>query len=254
MLLLPACAVTRTPSITRVALLAPFEGRYREVGYNALYAARLAFAEAGTENVELMPIDDGGSIDTAILRARALTLDPQTQAALVLGYHAADPATQAALGDVPSIIVGRWTDERASDRAFILSSRQIDTPLDAVTAADEIEAPYEVGDVWMLDGARRLRGTLSLDGITLVTSGSPPDANFSERYAAGNAFAPDPNLLATLTYDAAALLSRAALTADRAAAQRVIADGTHTGINGAITFGDDGYWTEAPVNRYPLTN
>jgi len=74
----------------RVALLAPFEGRYREIGYNALYAARLAFTESGFANVELMPIDDGGSVVTAVLRARALTHDPQVIGALILGYQAAD--------------------------------------------------------------------------------------------------------------------------------------------------------------------
>ncbi len=42
-MLLSACAVKRTPTIYRIALLAPFEGRYREIGYNALYAARMAF-------------------------------------------------------------------------------------------------------------------------------------------------------------------------------------------------------------------
>jgi ABC-type branched-subunit amino acid transport system substrate-binding protein len=245
-ILLSACAVTRTPPIYRVALLTSFEGRYREIGYNALYAARLAFADFAGTRVELMPIDDGGSVETAVLRARALTYDPQVIGALVLGYHAADPQAQAAFADIPVIIVGRWTESRAAENVFILSSRDIHTPLDEVTTP--IETPYEGGDLWLLEGARRLRE--SLDGITVVTSGSPPDAAFTERYKAGNAFAPEPNLLAALVYDSAAVLIRAAQSGERAAAFRVIGDGNYDGMNGAIRFGDDGFWDDAPIHRY----
>ncbi|MBE2183871.1 MAG: hypothetical protein IAE89_10635, partial [Anaerolineae bacterium] len=40
-LCLAGCGATAaTPKVQRIALLAPFEGRYREIGYNALYAAR----------------------------------------------------------------------------------------------------------------------------------------------------------------------------------------------------------------------
>ena len=57
-----ACAVVRTPSIVRMALLAPFEGRYREVGYNALYAARLGFCRRqAILQVDLLAVDDGGT-------------------------------------------------------------------------------------------------------------------------------------------------------------------------------------------------
>ncbi len=250
LLLLSACAVTRTPTIYRIALLAPFEGRYREIGYNALYAARLAFVESGVTNVELIPIDDGGSVPTAVLRARALTYDPQVIAALVLGYEAADVQVQTALDDIPALIVGRWAETRAADNVFILSSPDIHTPLDPVTA--QIETPYAGGDVWMLEGARRLRG--SLDGITVVTSGTLPDANFAERYAAGNPFAPDPNLLATLTYDATAVLIDAAKTGERVAAWRYLGEGQHDGPNEVIAFEDDGYWIDAPINRYRFEN
>ncbi|MBK8028561.1 MAG: hypothetical protein IPK17_03430 [Chloroflexi bacterium] len=242
--------MTRTPTMYRVALLAPFEGRYREIGYNALYAARLAFTESGFANVELMPIDDGGSVATAVLRAQALTHDPQVIGALILGYQAADSQVQAALEDIPAIMVGRWTETRAADNVYILSAAEIDTPLDAVT--DEIDTPYLGGDVWMLEGARLLRG--SLDGITVVTSGSIPDANFAERYAAGNQFAPDPNLLATLTYDATAFLIEAASTGERAAAWRLLGEGQHNSLNGVIAFGDDGYWIDAPIHRYRFEN
>src|SRR4051794_35174325 len=84
-LFLSACGVMHTP-ITRIALLAPFEGRYREIGYNALYAARLALADAADPQIELLPIDAGG--DQAAERARALSLDPQVKTVILLGYEA----------------------------------------------------------------------------------------------------------------------------------------------------------------------
>ena len=248
LMLLSACAVTHTPTMYRVALLAPFEGRYREIGYNALYAARMAFDYEGGDSpiwLELMPIDDGGSVETAILRARALTYDPQVIGALVLGYQAADPQVQAAFGAIPVIIVGRWTDTRAAENVFILSSRDIHTPLDAVTA--QIETPYAGGDVWMLEGARRLRA--SMDGITVVTSGTLPNADFSGLYSDGNEFAPEPNLLAPLVRKGAFILSAAVNARDRAVARELIRTGEYA-LRIDTTFGDDGYWNEAPVNRY----
>ncbi|MBE2271752.1 MAG: hypothetical protein IAE80_26200 [Anaerolinea sp.] len=252
-LLLSACAVTHTPPIYRIALLAPFEGRYAEIGYNALYAARLAFTATGVTNIELMAVDDGGSVETAVLRARALSLDPQVIGALVLGYQSSDPAVQVALGDIPVLIVGRWTDSRAAENVFILSSRDIHTPLDPVTA--QIDVPYEGGDVWMLEGARRLRE--SLDGITVVTSGSPADADFVDWYRVGNAFAPEPNQLAMLSYDAAAFLIQAAgiLRRDRASTTRWLTETTYNGtLSGDIKFESDGYWSQAPINRYRFEN
>ena len=252
LMLLSACAVMRTPTIYRVALLAPFEGRYREIGYNALYAARMSFDYDGGDSpiwLELMPIDDGGSVETAILRARALTYDPQVIGALVLGYQAADPQVQAAFGDIPVIIVGRWTETRAADNVFILSSRAIHTPLDAVTA--QIEPPYEGGDVWMLEGAPPLRE--SMEGITVVTSGSLPDANFTERYKADNQFAPEPYLLAPLVRKGAFILRVAVNAGDRAVARELIRTGEYA-LRIDTTFGEDGYWNEAPVNRYQYTD
>ena len=58
-LLVTGCAVNRTAEITRIALLAPFEGRYREVGYDLLYAARLALREGGYTGIEILPANLG---------------------------------------------------------------------------------------------------------------------------------------------------------------------------------------------------
>ena len=77
--------------VVKFGLVAPFEGRYRPVGYDAIYAARLAVRErnaaggVGGYRVELVAYDDGGDAPAAIERARQLALDPQVVA--VIGHY-----------------------------------------------------------------------------------------------------------------------------------------------------------------------
>lgn len=127
-LILAGCA-PRTGQIVRIALLAPFEGADRDIGYEALYAARMAVAETDDIWLELLPIDDGG--DQGVARARALAADPLVKAVLLLGNQSASPEVRAAFGDLPVLIVGDWgaeqdsanvillPDERPQDEAFI---------------------------------------------------------------------------------------------------------------------------------------
>jgi ABC-type branched-subunit amino acid transport system substrate-binding protein len=92
-----ACGSTRP--VIKFGLVAPFEGRYRPVGYDAIYAARLAVRErnasggVGGYRVELVAYDDGGDPQAATERARQLVLDPQVVA--VIGHFRVD-TTRAA--------------------------------------------------------------------------------------------------------------------------------------------------------------
>jgi ABC-type branched-subunit amino acid transport system substrate-binding protein len=92
-----ACGSTRP--VIKFGLVAPFEGRYRPVGYDAIYAARLAVRErnasggVGGYRVELVAYDDGGDPQAATERARQLALDPQVVA--VIGHFRVD-TTRAA--------------------------------------------------------------------------------------------------------------------------------------------------------------
>jgi hypothetical protein len=248
--LLSACAVVQTPSITRVALFAPFEGRYREIGYNALYAARLALADAQDEYIELLPVDDGGT--QAANHARALALDPLVKAVVVLGYDATSPETLAAFADLPLLVVGNWGAEAPAENHFFLSNptltQQVSTPPRiSVTAAATLPAPLTGGDVFALEGFAELRG--ELEDVVVLSSGALPNAAFIERYKGSDPFAPDPGLLATLTYDATTIAISAAQAVTRADARHWIDSTQFVGINGTIQF-DDGYWLEAPLNRY----
>lgn len=117
MALIAGCA-GQTPQITRVALLAPFEGANREIGYEALYAARLALADVDDVWVELLPIDSGNG--QAADRARAFAADPLVKAAILLGIEAQEPDVQRAFGDVPVLIVGEWGANAETARTFIV--------------------------------------------------------------------------------------------------------------------------------------
>jgi len=100
-LLLTGC---RFPGAVRptvkIGLVAPFEGRYRYVGYDVVYAVRLAVREAnaaggvGGYSVELVAYDDGADPAAAVEQARKLAVDSAVVAAL---GHFREETTAAAL-------------------------------------------------------------------------------------------------------------------------------------------------------------
>ncbi len=249
LMLVNACAVVRTPPIAKIALLAPFEGRYREVGYEALYAARLALADVNDPQIELLAVDDGGS--EAISRARAVTEDPQVAVVIALGYAATEPDTLQAFGDLPVLAVGDWGAEATGDNVFILSSPAFAglitvPPRISLTDAAALPASHGLtgGAVFGLAGFAKLRS--SFDGVHIASSGILPDADFVTRYRGDDPFAPEPRLLATLTYDAARIAVAAAQTN---APLNTIASIDYDGINGAIHF-TAGCWCDAPIHYY----
>lgn len=99
-LLLVACTAVRvTRPVIKIGLVAPFEGQYRYVGYDAIYAARLALREANIAEItkgyqlDLVAHDDMGTIAGALGAARNLVRDPQV--AVVIGHYR-DKTTAAA--------------------------------------------------------------------------------------------------------------------------------------------------------------
>ena len=94
--MLSACA--STAPVIKIGLVAPFEGQYRAIGYEAIYAARLAIREINARGgvrgyrIELVALDDRGEPDRAITAAQQLIIDPQVMA--VIGHYR--PATTAA--------------------------------------------------------------------------------------------------------------------------------------------------------------
>ncbi len=260
LLLLSACATPRAQLVQRIALLAPFEGRYREVGYEALYAARLALQDTSYDgvNFELLPVDDGGTISSAAERARALAADPTVQAAIVLGHAAAAAETQQAFGDLSVIIIGHWGAYPQGDHVFILANQRIQEQLTvpatvSVTEVAQREAPLRCGEVCALVQFPQLRPDLS--EITVVSSAVLPDAEFTTRYRGSDPFAPQPGLLAALTYDAAYIILQATEVNKglRTVVQQTITSTVYQGLNGIIRF-EAGYWLDAPIRLYTYDN
>jgi ABC-type branched-subunit amino acid transport system substrate-binding protein len=87
-LLLTAC--TSVDPVIKVALVGPFEGQGRAVGYDVIYSARLAVRQVneaggiGGYRVALVALDDGGSPEQARQVAESLVIDPAVVA--VVGH------------------------------------------------------------------------------------------------------------------------------------------------------------------------
>lgn len=247
-ILLVGCG-TATPPLTRIALLAPFEGRYREVGYNAYYAALLALNEAGARYTELVALDDGGTPATAAQRAAALARDPLVKGVIILGYAAADLEVQPAYANLPVLIVGNWAIGVYADNVFILSSPRINDQLTTLpqvelTDAARLDSPVVGSEVFALEGYRAL--TPNWRSTTILSSGAAPEPDFRGRYAELGPFVPQPGLLATLTYDAIQIMLKASHAPNPV---DYLTTSTHEGFNGPFRF-ENGYWADAPINTY----
>jgi len=85
---LSSCA--STAPVVKIGLVAPFEGRDRAIGYEVIYAARLAVREVneaggiGGYRVALVALDDGGLDEFAEDTATSLIIDPAVVA--VIGH------------------------------------------------------------------------------------------------------------------------------------------------------------------------
>jgi WD40 repeat protein len=86
-----------------------------------------------------------------------------------------------------------------------------------------------------------------LEHITIYSSATLPDADFTQRYLSSAEFAPEPGLLASLTYDATAI------ALEHIATSQPIHDIVHEGLNGQIQF-EGGYWQQAPIFIYRYEN
>ncbi|MDQ7027233.1 MAG: hypothetical protein Q9P44_16935 [Anaerolineae bacterium] len=252
LLLLSGCGISnQQQTVIKIALLAPFEGRYREVGYDALYASRLAIADSGYQNIDLLAIDDGGHVESAIDRAHAIQNDPTIAMTLILGIHAADSDVQAAFGERPILIIGHWNTQPTGANVAILASRDVESRLSTpqpanITALSDLRTPIIGSELLALKQFPMLYDNLS--AITVISSATLPDTDFAQRYIDSNGFAPQPSLLTSLTYDATRL------AIDSIVRETPLHDIVYEGINGTISFDENGYWQDAPIYEYHYEN
>jgi ABC-type branched-subunit amino acid transport system substrate-binding protein len=195
-----------TAPVVKFGLVAPFEGRYRPVGYDAIYAARLAVRErnaaggVGGYRVELVAYDDGGDAPSAIERARQLALDPQVVA--VLGHFRIE-TTRAA-----------WDVYAREALPLVAPVIPADALPDSPCAGCSFPAAFRTGP-----SSQVMSSSASLDDVlagrvlsgTLVSVGAPwpqdvPEAQpFIARYrVVSNGLEPGP--YAWATYQAAQML------------------------------------------------
>jgi ABC-type branched-subunit amino acid transport system substrate-binding protein len=233
---LSACTVTR-PTI-KLGLVAPFEGRYRSVGYDVIWAVRLAVREANEQDlvtgygVELVALDDMGDPDRAREQAAKLAVDPQV--VVVLGHWLVATTTAAA-------------DDYASAGLALL-------------AAGGVEADPQVGrlPLWNVEDCLLRTSSVCLEttaGQQTDLAGSvctlAPlalaefDPGFVNAYRAlSGGAAPGP--AAALAYDGARALIQAMRQAaadgrpDREAVSAAVSDIHLEGVSGTLTWSADG--------------
>ncbi len=245
--LLTGCSGHDSNGIQRIALIAPFEGRYSEIGYDAYYAIRMAIRERGNNRIELLAIDDGGSESSASERAKALANDPLVKVVIALGNNATQPEAQHAFDGLTVLIVGQWNARPATRNIYILASKQLEGELtvnvSTLEQAAQVQSPVIGGEIFAL--SQFPLTSKNLNNVTIASSATLPDTEFRKRYLSGGQFVPEPGLLATLSYDAAGI----ALEAMQSGNLHQGISTTYNGLNGDIRF-LDGYWASAPIYYY----
>jgi branched-chain amino acid transport system substrate-binding protein len=127
--LLLSCAPLQTPRIFKIGMVAPFEGRYRDIGYDAVYAARLAVREinaaggVGGWRLELVAYDDRGEPELAARAAGKLAVDPDVVA--VIGHYRPETSATAeaiyARQGLPYLVIGGWGEGDGATRYLTAS-------------------------------------------------------------------------------------------------------------------------------------
>lgn len=258
LLSLTACSSLSQQDTLYVALLAPFEGRYREVGYDFLYAGRLALQDANVSHIKMLPVDDGGNVELATQRARALVKNPAVIGVITGGYVATSPEVQQALGDLPVVVVGHWLIERTANNVFVLAgentSEIVDLPAQmSIQDAAQVDAPFTGNEIVALKQYPLLRDDLS--NIDVILSAQPPDEDFLESYLQLGEFVDEPGALVTLVYDAFDLMITTILDGEisRDLVRKRLEITTFEASNGVITF-DNGFWVDAPIYTYEYSD
>jgi ABC-type branched-subunit amino acid transport system substrate-binding protein len=276
----PACVPVTRP-VVKIGLVAPFEGRYRDVGYEVIYAVRLAVREANAAGgaagygIELTALDDGGDPASAAEQARKLATDPHI--AGVIGdwldattlnaapvYAAAGiPFLATAATALPPGAFRLWLTAAAIRAAAASASGELcPLPCDSLDNLDWLAQTRAGGSATTIFGPplwgepqfATLAGSLA-NGVRFVAPAPYPpdstDASFADRYRAiSNGVEPRSN--AVLAYDAARLLFAAIAQSvqrgtapSRSGVSDALAQASFQGLSGPIHFDPEHNWAEA---------
>lgn len=278
-LCLAACIPVTRP-VVKIGLVAPFEGRYRDVGYEVIYAVRLAVRETNAAgglagySVELLALDDSGDPDMAVAQARKTATDPQvvgvignwldaTTLAAAREYDLADIPLLATTSapDLPSSTFRLWLTE-ADLQATSPESLHCPPPCDSLENLDwllksAINNPQStiIGPpLWGQMQFAKLAGPAA-EGVQFISPAPLPanstDPTFADRYRAiSNGV--EPRAYAVLAYDATRILFDA-IARDvklnrqptRAGVAAALAQTDTSGLSGHFSFDSNHNWVEA---------
>lgn len=278
LIVLAACAPSTRPAV-KIGLVAPFVGRYREIGEEVVYAVRLAIREANEaggvhgNSIELMAYDDEGDPELAAEQARKVAMDPQ-----VIGVvgHWLDATTLAAApvyaaAGIPLLATTASPElDRAALRlwytdAAYASAGGCPLPCDPAANLDwlktrtGLQSPTVGPATWGLNLFPGLAGDLAEGVVAVVPAPLPRDStdpDFGRRYQAV-AGGPQARFLAVLAYDATRLMISAAaasIEAQRTPSRAALAAALHRedydGLSGHFSFDSAGNWQEARAWLY----
>lgn len=276
---LAACAPVVRPVI-KIGLVAPFEGRYRDVGYEVVYAVRLAVREANGRGgvaghtLELAALDDSGDPAMAVEQAQKLATDP-----LVVGVigHWLDETTTAAAPayakaglpllattavPLPEGTFRLWPDEANLEAVLPAGSEACPRPCGWLDGAEWLAAaPMDASTtragpaLWSFPQFATLAGE-AVEGALVVLPAPLPaqsaDAGFADRYRAiSNGV--EPRAYAVLAYDAANALIAALAAGDATTRERMtlaLRDVAYDGLSGTIRWNAEGEWEQPRVWLY----
>ena len=278
LIVLAACAPSARPAV-KIGLVAPFVGRYREIGEEVVYAVRLAVREANEAggvhgySIELMAYDDEGDPELAAEQARKLAIDPQVVGAV---GHWLDATTLAAapVYAASGITLLATTASPELDRAALrlwytdaayASAGGCPLPCDPAAnlawlkTRTSVNGPTVGPATWGLNLFPGLAGDLA-EGVEAVVPaplpGDSTDPDFARRYQAVASGA-QARFLAVLAYDATRLLIsaigasiEAQGTPSRAAVAAALRRADYEGLSGHFSFDSEGNWPGARAWLY----
>lgn len=169
--------------VIKVGLVAPFEGENRAIGYDAIYAARLAVRQIneaggiGGQRVALVALDDSSDAALAAETAKSLVLDPAVVA--VIGHWL--PETTAVTtpiyrqANLPLIATGETPFLPTPPDAL---SPEFQAAYEAVTPFAETAGPYAGPTydafqlLWRaLEITEQNQGTITREGVKTALNG-----------------------------------------------------------------------------------
>ncbi len=251
--LVAACVPVARPAV-KIGVVGPFEGRYRDTGYEVIYAVRLAVREANQRGLagyglELLGLDDSGDPQMAVTQARKMATDPQVVG--VVG-HWLDQTTLAAAPAYASAglpLLATTASPDLDPTSFRVWPTQSTLDAQIQPAWKRTELPFQPGwgqtPFWS-DSASRL--------YLLAPAPMPadaPDATFAQRYQAlSNGVVP--NAYAVLAYDAARLLCDAIIRdvaahgrPSRSGVAAALRESGYVGLSGTFRFDAAQAWVGA---------